>query len=83
MIVNNSDDRLKWTFDVRNPDPVLDAGVFRFLHSSGMPYLTFGQGGVEGELEPGQTQTVQVIFCPGMSCNNYHLYHIVMVLMNQ
>ena len=63
LIVNNSDQRLKWTFDMASQD--LENGTFRFLHASGMPYLTHGRGGVEGELDPGQTQSVGVAFCPG------------------
>ena len=51
-------------FDLRNCNEALEQGNFKFLHSSGMPFLTHGEGGVEGTLDPGQTTTVNVLFCP-------------------
>ena len=65
MFVNNSDRKLKWTVDLNQGNQVLEEGVFKFLHSSGMPFLSHGGGGVEGELEPGQTYSLGVLFCPG------------------
>ena len=65
LLVNNSDKPLKWTFDLRDCNDALEEGNFKFLHSSGMPFLSHGGGGVEGSLEPGQTTTVNVLFCPG------------------
>ena len=66
--MNNSDKTIKWTFDLRNCNEALEQGNFKFLHSSGMPFLTHGEGGVEGTLEPGQTTTVNVLFCPSKFC---------------
>ena len=55
---------MKWAVDLNQGNQVLDEGIFKFLHSSGMPFLSNGEGGVEGELEPGQTYSLGVLFCP-------------------
>ena len=64
LLVNNSDRDLKWAVDVTKGNQALEEGVFKFLHPSGMPFITHPEGGVEGTLQPGQTQTLGVIFCP-------------------
>lgn len=61
ILVNNSDKTLKWAFDLSKPNKALDEGVFRFVQTSGAP---FSSEGVEGSLDPGQTETVCVNFCP-------------------
>ncbi|XP_064627283.1 cilia- and flagella-associated protein 47-like isoform X2 [Lineus longissimus] len=64
LLVNNSDKRIKWSIDLSKANKTLEDGIFKFLHSSGMPYLTHGFGGVEGHLEPGITTQLGVAFCP-------------------
>ncbi|KAL5010428.1 hypothetical protein ScPMuIL_012733 [Solemya velum] len=67
LLVNNSDKPLKWTFDLRNSNKALDEGVIKFLHSSGVPFVSLNQKenkGVEGTLNPGETQKILVMFCP-------------------
>ena len=64
LLVNNSDKPLKWAVDLSHGNQILEEGVFKFLHSSGMPYLSHGEGAVEGQLEPGQTHSLGVLFCP-------------------
>lgn len=64
MLVNNSDKSLKWAVDLSQGNEVLEEGTFKFLHPSGMPYLGFDDSSVAGILEPGQTQSLGVLFCP-------------------
>ena len=64
LFVNNSDRTLKWELDLSQVNEVVEEGIFKFLHPSGMPFLTQGDKGVEGTLEAGQTQSLGVIFCP-------------------
>ncbi|XP_013416633.1 cilia- and flagella-associated protein 47 isoform X1 [Lingula anatina] len=66
LFINNSDKTLKWTVDVScDTNRILDRGIFKFLHSSGMPYLNYQDNNlIEGTLEPGQTQSLGVLFCP-------------------
>ena len=63
--MNNSDTNLKWAVNLAEGNQILEEGVFKFLRSSGMPFLSHGEGGVEGSLDPGQTQSLGVLFCPG------------------
>lgn len=63
-MVNNSDRKLKWAFDLSKGNKALDDGVFKFHHPSGLPFLSYGDGGVEGELDPGETKSVGILFCP-------------------
>ncbi|CAH1800026.1 unnamed protein product [Owenia fusiformis] len=64
LLVNNSDKTLKWCLDLSKTNTVVEQGIFQFLHSSGVPFLSHGEGGVDGELEPGQTQSIGVLFHP-------------------
>ena len=64
LLVNNSDQVLKWKIDLNQGGKILEEGTFKFLRSSGMPYLSHGEGGVEGQLEPGQALQLGVLFCP-------------------
>ena len=64
-MVNNTKRRLKWALDLSKSNSVLDNGIFKFLHPGGMPYLTYGDRGINGELDPGEAKPLQVLFCPG------------------
>ena len=64
-MVNNTKKRLKWEIDLTHGNSVLEEGIFKFLHPSGMPYLTYGDRGINGELDPGEAKPLQVLFCPG------------------
>ncbi|XP_048239518.1 cilia and flagella-associated protein 47-like isoform X3 [Haliotis rufescens] len=67
IIVNNSPRNLKWAFDLSKPTKALEDGALKFTHSSGVPFLQLQKKpsrGIEGELEPGQTQEISVHFCP-------------------
>ena len=63
--MNNTKKRLKWEIDLTQGNSVLEEGIFKFLHPSGMPYLTYGDRGINGELDPGEAKPLQVLFCPG------------------
>lgn len=63
-LVNNSDKVVQWALDLRSKDnAILEAGIFKFLHASGTPYLG-SDGGVSGSLDPGQAVNLGVSFCP-------------------
>ncbi|KAL8606797.1 hypothetical protein ACOMHN_049626 [Nucella lapillus] len=65
VLVNNSGAKLKWGFDLRAVSKAMEEGVLKFLHSSGVPFITDGTtNGIEGELESGQTLPITVVFCP-------------------
>ncbi|KAL3884217.1 hypothetical protein ACJMK2_030436, partial [Sinanodonta woodiana] len=71
IFVNNIDKKLKWVIDLRVSSKALEQGVFKFLHPSGGPFPTprgehdeSNSPGVEGTLDPGQTQEVDILFCP-------------------
>ncbi|KAK3775916.1 hypothetical protein RRG08_017206 [Elysia crispata] len=65
LIINNSNSRLTWGLDLSLSGAVLEKGIFKFLHEKGVPFISQGETrGIEGQLEPGQTQTVLVNFCP-------------------
>ncbi|KAI0223616.1 Cilia- and flagella-associated protein 47 [Lamellibrachia satsuma] len=64
LMVNNTKRRLKWALDLSKSNSVLDDGIFKFLHPGGMPYLTYGDRGINGELDPGEAKPLQVLFCP-------------------
>ena len=66
-MVNNTKRKLQWALDVSKSNSVLDDGIFKFLHPGGMPYLTYGDRGIHGELDPGEAKPLQVLFCPGES----------------
>lgn len=65
--MNNSLESLRWALNLRECDPVLESGTFKLLQPSGMPFF----GGVDGVLEPGETTTINVQFCPSES---FHLH---------
>ncbi|XP_035825915.1 cilia- and flagella-associated protein 47 [Aplysia californica] len=68
LVINNSNTKLTWGFDLTRAGKVLDTGVFKFLHEQGVPFISQSESqGIEGELEPGMTQTVLVNFCPERS----------------
>ena len=77
MLVNNSNKPLKWAIDLSKGNEVLEEGVFKFLHSSGMPYLSHDGSGVQGSLEPGQTQSLGVLFCPGKTFCLYTFEYVI------
>ncbi|XP_076467202.1 cilia and flagella-associated protein 47-like [Babylonia areolata] len=65
VLVNNSRGPLKWGFDLRAVGSAMEEGVLKFLHSSGVPFISDGtNNGIEGELDPGQTMPVTIVFCP-------------------
>ncbi|XP_070190234.1 cilia and flagella-associated protein 47-like isoform X3 [Littorina saxatilis] len=65
VLVNNSVDKLKWGFDLRKVSKAMEDGILKFLHHSGVPFISFGKSkGIEGELDPGQTMAINVFFCP-------------------
>lgn len=69
--MNNSDQELKWAVDLRINNEIVDDGVFRFIHPSGAPFTSpTGEdtGYIEGDLKPGETQQVAVMFCPSKLC---------------
>lgn len=67
LLVNNSDQDLRWAIDVSKGNQVMEEGIFKFLHSSGMPIMTDPESGLGGTLQPGQTQALGVMFCPEKS----------------
>lgn len=67
VFVNNSDSNLTWGLDLRSNNPALEQGIFKFIHPSGAPFANpTGEEtkGIEGDLKPGETQQVAVMFCP-------------------
>ena len=69
-MVNNSDKPLKWLLDLSARNRALDEGILKFTHPSGAPFVVMsGQEskGIEGTLDPGQTQHVSVAFTPSES----------------
>lgn len=65
--MNNSDSDIKWGIDLRGTNPALVDGIFKFIHPSGAPFINpTGEEtkGIEGELKPGETKQVAVMFCP-------------------
>ena len=65
VLVNNSGAKLKWGFDLRKVSQAMEDGILKFLHSSGVPFISDGStNGIEGELEPGQTMPITIVFCP-------------------
>ncbi|KAK7478911.1 hypothetical protein BaRGS_00029892 [Batillaria attramentaria] len=65
MLVNNSLDKLKWGFDLRKVSKAMEDGIIKFLHESGVPFISDGTDyGIEGELDPGETMPITVVFCP-------------------
>ncbi|XP_071134806.1 cilia- and flagella-associated protein 47-like isoform X3 [Mytilus edulis] len=67
VMVNNSDQPIKWTFDLSMPNKALDLGILKFVHPTGTPFVVMGgteSKGIEGTIEPEKTQGVSIIFCP-------------------
>lgn len=65
MFKNETDRRLRWCVDTSKGNRTLERGIFKFIHESGMPYMSqTGEGGVEGYLDPGETHALGVVFCP-------------------
>ncbi|XP_053397416.1 cilia- and flagella-associated protein 47-like isoform X4 [Mercenaria mercenaria] len=67
IFVNNSDNDIKWGIDLRSNNPAITEGFFKFIHPSGAPFTNpTGEEtkGIEGDLKPGETQHVAVMFCP-------------------
>ncbi|KAL4233464.1 hypothetical protein ACF0H5_008145 [Mactra antiquata] len=67
IFVNNSDKDITWGLDLRSKNPALELGIFKFIHPSGAPFTNpTGEEtkGIEGDLKPGETQQVAVMFCP-------------------
>ena len=67
MLVNNSDEPLKWRLDVSKGRSILDKGVFVFVKDDGVPFTDFTQDAesrIQGEMQPGETTSLNVVFCP-------------------
>lgn len=65
--MNNSDSDIRWGIDLRSNNPAIEEGIFKFIHPSGAPFTNpTGEEtkGIEGDLKPGETQQVAVMFCP-------------------
>ncbi|CAL1538368.1 unnamed protein product [Lymnaea stagnalis] len=73
VLVNTSNETLTWGLDLGQSNKHLDAGTFKFLHEKGVPFISQGDTrGIEGDLEPGQSKTILVNFCPNDS-GRYHV----------
>ncbi|XP_021363645.1 cilia- and flagella-associated protein 47-like isoform X2 [Mizuhopecten yessoensis] len=73
VLVNNSDKPLKWLLDLSAPVKALQDGIIKFIHPSGVPFVVMDpqeSKGVEGILEPGQTQHIAILFCPTEPCRH-------------
>ncbi|XP_072178621.1 cilia- and flagella-associated protein 47-like [Diadema setosum] len=66
MLVNNSTKRLEWALDLRSCGKAMEEGIFRFVRSNGVPFLTFEKGRqeVKETLETGEVYTLGCMFCP-------------------
>ncbi|XP_041462969.1 cilia- and flagella-associated protein 47-like isoform X1 [Lytechinus variegatus] len=66
MLVNNSAKRLDWSLDLRSCGKAMEEGIFRFVRSNGVPFLTFEKGRQEVKegLDPGEVYTMGCMFCP-------------------
>lgn len=65
VLVNNTTKTLKWGLDLRKVGSAMEAGILKFLHPSGIPFISDGSSnGIEGELNPGQTRPITIVFCP-------------------
>lgn len=85
-MVNNSDQPIKWTFDLSMPNKALDLGILKFVHPTGTPFVVMGgteSKGIEGTIEPEKTQGVSIIFCPSMyhpdMCLSIHMMSIFLL----
>lgn len=65
VLINNSDKPLPWAFDLRNADPDLEEGIFRFVRPDGSPYFNAERReAVQGILQPEQKVGVGICFSP-------------------
>ncbi|PIK59126.1 hypothetical protein BSL78_03931 [Apostichopus japonicus] len=66
LLINNSGKVLNWSLDSKGCGTAVEEGVFQFISSRGVPFLSPREGGtnVEDMLEPGQTYDLGVNFCP-------------------
>lgn len=69
LLINNSGKVLNWSLDSKGCGTAVEEGVFQFISSRGVPFLSPREGGttVEDMLEPGQTYDLGVNFCPSES----------------
>ena len=67
MLVNNSARKLEWALNLRSCGKAMEEGIFRFVRSNGVPFLTFEKGRqeVKESLEPGEVYYLGCMFCPG------------------
>ena len=70
-MVNHSNKQLTWGFDLSRPSKALDDGIVKFVHPSGVPFTPQSDSpslGIQGQLDPGETQEISVVFCPSKLC---------------
>ncbi|XP_059154686.1 cilia- and flagella-associated protein 47-like isoform X2 [Physella acuta] len=65
VVANVSNEALTWGFDLSQQNKHLENGTFKFLHEKGLPFIALTESrGIEGTLEPGQSKTILINFCP-------------------
>ena len=63
---NRSQRPIKWCLDMRQCNQVLEQGVFKICDGSMIPFVSRdpASAGPEGELKPGDSYELKVLFCP-------------------
>lgn len=68
LFVNNSDKPLSWTLHTKAAGPLLEDGIFKFLHRTGSPFTPSSAGKKsvipDITLESGETFQLGVLFTP-------------------
>lgn len=67
-MTNHSHRKIKWCFDMRKSNSVLERGIFRLCDGSMAPFVSTDPKaiGPEGEISPNESFQIMVLFSPGI-----------------
>ena len=67
MLINQSHRPVKWCFDLRRSNKVLEDGIFKVCDGSMVPFISTDKKsyGPEGEIQPKESYELKILFCPG------------------
>lgn len=72
LLINNSAKVLNWTLDTKSCGSAVEEGIFQFVTVEGayLPFLREGATDDTDTLQPGETFSLDVRFCPSKSVFN-------------
>lgn len=79
LLTNKSHRSVKWCFDLRRSNKVLEDGIFKVCDGSMVPFVNSDKKsyGPEGEILPNESYELKILFCPSkLAYSRIHLWKI-------